>query len=142
MPRYHSLYSTCLAAGLLSAAWVSTGTSAAASLQDKPAAADNSKQNKKAGPTADNQKNAKDDRTLAQNVRKAIMDDKTLSTYAHNVKVVAAGGTVTLRGPVRSADEKSAIEAKASEVAGAGNVKNEITIAPKKKGKAAKADAK
>jgi osmotically-inducible protein OsmY len=58
------------------------------------------------------------------------MKDKSLSTYAHNVKVVSQGGQVTLKGPVRSEDEKRSVEAKATEIAGAGHVINEITVAP------------
>jgi hyperosmotically inducible protein len=59
------------------------------------------------------------------------MADQSLSSYAHNVKVITTNGSVTLKGPVRSDEEKSAIEAKAAEVAGAGNVTSELTIAPK-----------
>jgi len=59
------------------------------------------------------------------------MDDKNLSTYAHNVKIITRDGTVTLKGPVRTNDEKSAIEAKAVEIAGAANVKSEITVKSK-----------
>ena len=58
------------------------------------------------------------------------MKDKALSTYAHNVKVIAQDGQVTLKGPVRSDDEKRAVEAKATEVAGAGHVTNEMSVAP------------
>ena len=68
-----------------------------------------------------------------QNIRKAIVSDKSLSTYAHNVKVISKGGKVTLKGPVRSEEEKSAIEKKAVEVAGAGNVTNELTVKPDNK---------
>jgi osmotically-inducible protein OsmY len=93
---------------------------------------DNTKRNKEPGATADKQKMNAEDRTLTQNVRKAIMDDKTLSTYAHNVKIVARDGSVTLRGPVRSDAEKAALEAKAVEVAGPGKVTNELTVAPPK----------
>ena len=60
------------------------------------------------------------------------MNDKTLSTYAHNVKIVAQDGQVTLKGPVRTEDEKKTVEAKATEVAGAGHVTNQISIAPAK----------
>ncbi|MGA9564120.1 MAG: BON domain-containing protein, partial [Candidatus Korobacteraceae bacterium] len=74
--------------------------------------------------------NSKTDRELAQNVRKAIMQDKALSTYAHNVKVISQNGQITLKGPVRSEDEKQALEAKAAEVAGKANVVNELTVAP------------
>jgi osmotically-inducible protein OsmY len=36
-----------------------------------------------------------------------------------------------LKGPVRSEDEKQAVEQKAAEVAGAGKVSNELTVKPK-----------
>jgi len=106
-----------------------------------PAAAqtppDNTKVNKqdraKGSVTADQQKENPADRDLAQKIRHSVMSDKTLSTYAHNVKIVAQDGQVTLKGPVRTEKEKKTIEAKATEVAGAGRVVNEISIAPKKK---------
>ena len=125
---------TALAAGLLSCG---VGQLAAAP-QDQPAAPDNTKVNKrdrsKTEPTADQAKNNTSDRELMQKIRKSIMDDKSLSTYGHNVKVIAQDGKVTLKGPVNSAEEKQSIEQKATEVAGAGNVTNEITIkAPKNK---------
>jgi len=103
---------------------------------DKPAKADNTKMNKQdradTAVTADQQKMNAADRELAQKVRKAITSDKSLSTYAHNVKVIARDGMVTLKGPVRTAEEKTAVEAKATEAAGTGKVTNELTIAPKK----------
>src|ERR1700732_104191 len=99
-------------------------------------APDNSKTNKrdrdKNSPTADRQKMNATDRDLAKRIRSAIVDDKSLSTYAHNIKIVAQDGKVTLKGPVRSEEEKSAIEAKATEVAGAGNVINQLEVAPPK----------
>jgi len=98
--------------------------------------ADNTKVNKgdqhTNAVTADQQKETKADRELAQKIRQAVVKDKTLSTYAHNVKIIVQSGVVTLRGPVRSEAEKSNIAAKASEIAGAANVRNEITIAAKK----------
>src|SRR5271166_490812 len=90
--------------------------------QDRQAAPDNTKQNKSQGMTAENQKEDQADRTTSQEIRKAILADKSLSSYARNVKVITANGMVTLKGPVRSDKEKTAIEAKAAEVAGAGNV--------------------
>lgn len=63
-----------------------------------------------------------------KNIRRDLVKDKSLSTYAHNVKVVAIGGKVTLRGPVKSDDEKKAIEEHATKHAGAGNVTNELTV--------------
>jgi hyperosmotically inducible periplasmic protein len=93
--------------------------------------ADNTSANKQSGKTADDQKETAQDRKLSQQIRKSLSKDKSLSTYAHNVKVISANGTVTLRGPVRSEDEKAAIEAKAKEVAGVSSVMNELTVAPK-----------
>jgi osmotically-inducible protein OsmY len=99
-------------------------------------APDNSKTNKrdrdKSSPTADRQKMNPTDRDLAKRIRSAITDDKSLSTYAHNIKIIAQDGKVTLKGPVRSEEEKSAIENKATEVAGAGNVINQLEVAPPK----------
>ena len=46
------------------------------------------------------------------------------------MKVIAQDGQVTLKGPVRSDDEKRAVEAKATEVAGAGHVTNQMSVAP------------
>jgi hyperosmotically inducible protein len=94
---------------------------------------DNTKQNKdQTNPTADQQKMNPADRTITQKIRKAIHEDTTLSTYAHNVKIITQDGKVTLRGPVRSEDEKSNIEAKAVAVAGQGNVTNQLEVAPSK----------
>jgi len=100
--------------------------------QAQPPAADNTKTNQrdraKSEPTADQAKNTVSDRDIMQKIRKSIVDDKSLSTYAHNVKIISQNGKVTLKGPVRSDEEKNAVEQKATEVAGAGNVTNEITI--------------
>jgi osmotically-inducible protein OsmY len=93
---------------------------------------DNTKRNKEEQPTADQARNNASDREIMQNIRKAIVGDSALSTYAHNVKVISKNGKVTLKGPVRSEDEKKTIESKAVEVAGAGNVTNELTVKPDK----------
>jgi hypothetical protein len=94
---------------------------------------DNTKQNKdQTNPTADQQKMNPADRAITQKIRKAIHEDSTLSTYAHNIKIITQDGKVTLRGPVRSEEEKSNIEAKAVAVAGVGNVTDQLEIAPPK----------
>jgi hyperosmotically inducible protein len=96
-------------------------------------APDNTKQNKdQSAPTADQQKMNPADRALAKKIRKAIFDDSSLSTYAHNIKIIAQDGKVTLRGPVRSDDEKANIEAKAVEIAGRDNVDDQLAVAPGK----------
>jgi hyperosmotically inducible periplasmic protein len=109
-------------------------TSAVSLVAQTPA--DNTKVNTrdraKGAVTADQQKDNASDRTLTQMIRRALMQDKSLSSYAHNVKVIAQGGQVTLKGPVRSAAEKQNVEAKAVEAAGAGHVINQMSIAPAK----------
>ena len=83
-------------------------------------------------PTADQQKENQSDRELAAKVRQSLVKDKSLSTYAHNVKIIAQDGTVTLKGPVRSEDEKQSVEAKAAEVAGgADKIKSELEVSSK-----------
>jgi hyperosmotically inducible protein len=95
-------------------------------------APDNTKANRARSQTADQQKEKASDRVMTQQIRKSIMSDKSLSTYAHNVKVITQDGHVTLTGPVRSDEEKSAVEAKAAELAGAANVTNQLEVAPAK----------
>jgi hyperosmotically inducible periplasmic protein len=96
-------------------------------------APDNTKQNKdRTSPTADQQKVNPTDRAITQKIRKAVHDDSSLSTYAHNIKIISQDGKVTLRGPVRSEDEKSNLQAKAVAVAGQENVTNQLEIAPSK----------
>ena len=85
--------------------------------------------------TADQQQNKKSDLTITRDIRRAIVADKSLSTYAHNIKVITQNGDVTLKGPVRSEDEKKSIEAKAVEVAGTGHVTADVSIAPAKTSK-------
>ncbi len=99
---------------------------------------DNTKVNKgdakSSAVTADNSKNNKTDLKLTQDIRKAVIADKALSMYAHNVKIIVKKGMVTLRGPVRSEEEKTSIAAKAADAAGgADKVNNQITIKPAKK---------
>jgi hyperosmotically inducible protein len=96
--------------------------------------ADNTKVNTRdratGAATADQQRDNATDRELTRKIRRALMQDKTLSTYAHNVKIIAQGGQVTLKGPVRSDDERKIVESKAIEVAGAVHVTNQVSVAP------------
>ena len=95
-------------------------------------APDNTKINErdkaKSQPTADQAKNTLPDRDIMQQIRKAVVGDKSLSTYGHNVKIISAHGKVTLKGPVHSEEESKNIEAKAIEVAGVGKVTNMLAV--------------
>ena len=109
---------------------------AAPILQEQQPAPDNTKTNQgdasKNAKTADQQKMNPADRETTKKIRSALTDDKSLSTYAHNIKIITTDGMVTLKGPVRSEEEKSAIEAKARQIAGDSNVTNNLTVAPPK----------
>ena len=70
------------------------------------------------------------DNKIASKIRRALVEDKALSTYAHNVKILVDHGQVILRGPVRSEAEERAVVEKARVIAGAGNVSSELTIQP------------
>jgi hyperosmotically inducible periplasmic protein len=97
--------------------------------------ADNTKVNQRdrnqSEPTADQQKENPNDRQLAAQIRRALVKDKSLSTSAHNVKIVAQNGMVTLKGPVNSDTEKQAVEAKAAQIAGADKVTSDIQVRSK-----------
>lgn len=96
---------------------------------------DNTKMNQRdrnsADPTADQQKMNPSDRETTKQIRQAIMKDKSISTYGHNVKVITQNGMVTLKGPVRSEEEKQAIGSKAAEVAGPDKVTNDLDVKEK-----------
>jgi hyperosmotically inducible periplasmic protein len=102
-----------------------------ATAQDAPKP-DNTKVNKrdrKAGAvTADQQKMNASDQDMTKSIRRSIMADKSLSTYAHNIKIITQNGTVTLKGPVKSDDEKQSIVAKAVAVAGTGKVTDQLSV--------------
>jgi len=95
------------------------------------AAPDNSAQNKGQTDTAEKQGRSPEDREIARKIRKSIMDDKTMSTYAKNVKIIVRGGAVTLMGPVNSEDEKKQIgDLAAQAVNGSDKVTNQLTVKP------------
>jgi hypothetical protein len=79
-------------------------------------------------PRAREQTSRSRDRNLIAAVRRAVVRDKSLSTSAHNIKIVAKNGVVTLRGPVRSAEEKSKLEQLAQQVAGVSGVTNQLAV--------------
>ena len=133
-------------AKVLSVALALSVAGAATAAADKPASnaatpapqgmvtsrADNTEMNArdKSGATQTPQKqpNNADDRALLAAVRRAIQLDKTVSSYGHNVKIVASNGVVTLRGPVRNNDEKGKIEQLALQVAGVASVENQLDV--------------
>jgi len=89
---------------------------------------DNSTQNKKPGQTADSQPNTASDRLTTANVRKAIIADRGLSTYAHNIKIITRNGIVTLKGPVKSDDEKQQVNSDAVSAVSQDKIVNHLTV--------------
>jgi hyperosmotically inducible protein len=106
--------------------------------QSTPKKADNTAVNKRdqnpGEATADQQKMNAADREITAKIRRSIMADKALSTYARNVKIISQDGTVTLKGPVRSEDEVKAIVSMATDVTGSGDkVINQMSVKPASK---------
>ena len=99
-----------------------------ASAQTSSTQPDDSAQNKNAGQTADNQPNSKNDLQTTAAVRKAIIADKGLSMYAHNVKIITHHGTVTLKGPVKSDQEKQQVDSDATSAAAQYKVIDHLTV--------------
>ena len=81
-------------------------------------------------PTAQSAGSDRSDVDVMAAIRRRVVDDGDLSTNAHNVKIIAEDGVVTLRGPVASAAERDTVERIAVDVVGKKNVKNELEIAP------------
>jgi osmotically-inducible protein OsmY len=97
--------------------------------QDQATQPDNSAQNKQHQATADQQSSSPSDRQLTAQIRKSLMADKSLSTYAHNIKIITVNGSVTLKGPVKSDEEKQQIASKAAEIAGGQDkIDNQLTV--------------
>jgi len=105
-----------------------------ASIARAQTAPDNSKQNStdpmNKSVTADTQKNDAADLQLTKQIRASVIADKSLSTYAHNIKIVAVNGNVTLNGVVRTEREKEAIEAKAQALVNNGSLVDNLKIKP------------
>ena len=100
---------------------------------DTSAKPDDTKVNKRdrnpSEATADQQKENATDRAMTKRIRQSIMADKSLSTYAHNIKIISQDGAVTLKGPVKSDDEKKALMAKAVAITGsADKVTDQISV--------------
>jgi osmotically-inducible protein OsmY len=78
--------------------------------------------------TAGQQSNTKSDEELSRKIRRAVVKDNSLSAMAHNVKIVTVDGSVTLRGPVKTQDEKDSIVRLAQTIAGPDKVDNQLEV--------------
>lgn len=92
-------------------------------------APDNSATNKEHQTTADQQTESSSDRQITQKIRRAVVSDKSLSTNAHNCKIITRNGMVTLKGPVDSEAEKQTLASKAADIVGSPEkINNELTV--------------
>ena len=120
-----------LASAAFAAALLSPGVLLAQGQTDTPATVspDNSGTNKAHRNTADQQSGASSDRMLTKKIRQALIADKSLSTYGHNVKIITKDGSVTLKGPVHSEEEKQTIATKTESIVGSPDkVTNQLTV--------------
>lgn len=131
MRAFHSLVVTSLCAATLGVAVPAFAQQTASGMA--PASASsvantgvNKRDRNSQRMTPFDQPNDKADVSLAAAVRQAIYKDKSLSMSAHNLKLIAAKGVVTLRGPVASAEEKSRVESTVKAVAGVSSVDNQL----------------
>ena len=121
-----------LAAVFVLSAFLCGGYSVTGAQETVPIVPDNSGVNirdRDARPmTAGQQSNATSDVNLTRKIRRAVVRDHSLSILAHNVKIVSANGSVTLRGPVKTEQEKTVIASKAQAIAGADKVDNQLQV--------------
>ena len=78
--------------------------------------------------TPTDQGNNETDRNITAHIRKEIVSNDGLSTNAHNVKIITTDGIVTLRGPVKSTQEKAWVAAAAHRAPGVKRVDNQLEI--------------
>jgi hyperosmotically inducible protein len=127
-----SLMALAVTAGTFTVVLVSMEPTSAQTQPDNTAA--NKSDQNTAGVTAQDQKMNPADRDTTAKIRRAVMADKSLSTYAHNVKIICQDGVVTLKGPVRSDDEVNSIMSKAKDVTGTSyKVVNQLSVKPPSK---------
>jgi hyperosmotically inducible periplasmic protein len=78
--------------------------------------------------TSGDQSNSSQDIKTTAAIRRAIVKDDSLTMTAKNVKIITTGGMVTLRGPVKSAEEKTKIEQLAASAAGGAKIDNQLEV--------------
>jgi hyperosmotically inducible periplasmic protein len=78
--------------------------------------------------TSGDQSNSSADLKTTQAIRQALMKDSELSTTAKNIKVITANGQVTLRGPVKTTQEKAKIDQLAKSAAGGAKIDNQLDV--------------
>ena len=78
----------------------------------------------------DQMQGSKKDVELTQRLRKDLMRQDDLSTAAKNVTIVTVNGVLTVKGPVKSENERKRVAALAKKVAGAKHVRSQLEVSP------------
>ncbi len=78
--------------------------------------------------TSGDESNSSADLKITQAIRRALMKDRELSTMAKNIKVVTANGQVTLRGPVKTVQEKTKVDQIARSAAGGARIDDQLEV--------------
>jgi hyperosmotically inducible protein len=78
--------------------------------------------------TSGDQSNSSADLKITQSIRQALMKDSELSTTAKNIKIITANGHVTLRGPVKTAQEKAKVDQIARSAAGGAQIDDQLDV--------------
>ena len=106
--------------------------SVAALAGDEKAKSDNTATNERdrsgETKTSGDQSNSSADIKTTQAIRQALMKDGELSTTAKNIKVITANGHITLRGPVKTAQEKARVDQLAKSAAGGAQIDNQLDV--------------
>ena len=120
---------------LLAIAYLSAFTLAALAADDKKTEPDNTATNERdrSGDTktSGDQSNSSADLKITQAIRQALMKEPSLSTTAKNIKVITADGHVTLRGPVKTTQEKAKIDQLARSAAGGAQIDDQLEVTNK-----------
>jgi osmotically-inducible protein OsmY len=130
MKRTMLLLGTLLAVGCSRGDGPSDARLESAELADADDTARNAADRDAGRLTAEDQSDDPADRELTQRIRRALMQREGLSVDARNVKIITTDGVVTLRGPVASPEEKTAVTATAQQAAGGGaRIHDELEVA-------------
>ena len=120
---------------LLALTYLSAFSLAALAADDKKVNPDNTAKNERdrsgETQTSGDQSNSSADLKITQAIRQALMKDGELSTTAKNIKVITANGHVTLRGPVKTAQEKAKIDQIAKSAAGGAQIDDQLEVTNK-----------
>jgi len=116
---------------LLALACLSAVSSAAMAADDETKAdntAINERDRSRETQTSGDQSNSSADLKITQAIRQALMKDGELSMTAKNIKIITDNGEVTLRGPVKNAQEKAKIDQLARSAAGGAKIVDQLDV--------------